>query len=215
MQVNADGPQGLRVYNGDMGAGTHVASFTQTGRLGIGTNDPTKLLHVRGDLGLRQNRLYMSGGANNWSSITFNAHHSADGGSWVFPDPAVPAVTIEMDAAGGPSRFEVYSTMLGDNTAWRSRLRVDGHNGNVGMAAAERATSASAPTFPRPSSTSAARSCSRRTCGQWARAAACGSCGDGSTRTESSPTATSFTVAASATGNTKSSSSHRSPARRR
>ena len=137
VQVNADGPQGLRVYNGDMGAGTHVASFTQTGRLGIGTNDPTNLLHVNGDLGLRQNRLYMSGGANNWASITFNAHHSADGGSWVFPDPAVPAVTIEMDAAGGPSRFEVYSTILGDNTAWRSRLRVDGHNGNVGMAAVE------------------------------------------------------------------------------
>ena len=138
VQVNADGPQGLRVYNGDMGAGTHVASFTQTGRLGIGTNDPTQPLHVRGDLGLRQNRLYMSGGANNWSSITFNAHHSADGGSWVFPDPAVPAVTIEMDAVGGPSRFEVYSTLLGDNTAWRSRLRVDGHNGNVGMAARRR-----------------------------------------------------------------------------
>ena len=137
VQANADGPQGLRVYNGDMGAGTHVASFTQTGRLGIGTNDPAQLLHINGDLGLRQNRLYVSGGRNNWSSITFNAHRSADGGSWVFPDPAIPAVTIEMDAWAGRSRFEVWSTLLGDNTAWRSRLRVDGHNGNIGMAAVE------------------------------------------------------------------------------
>ena len=138
VQANADGPRGLRVYNGDMGAGTHVASFTQNGRLGIGTTDPAHLLHVNGDLGIRQNRLYLSGGANNWASVSFNAHRTADGANWRFPDNNVPAVTIEMDAAfGGPPRFEVYSTITGDNEAWRSRLRVDGHSGNIGMALVE------------------------------------------------------------------------------
>jgi hypothetical protein len=135
IQSNTDGPRALRVYNKDVGAGTHLASFTGTGRVGLGTTDPTNVLHVQGDLGLRQNRLHLSGGTNNWSSIAFNAHRSVDGQSWVFPDPAAPAVTIEMDAAGGPPRFEVYSTLPGANTAWRSRLKVFGHSGDIGMAA--------------------------------------------------------------------------------
>jgi hypothetical protein len=133
VQANADGPRALRIYNGDVGAGTHLASFTGSGRLGVGTTDPTNMLHVNGDLGLRQNRLYLSGGARDWSSVTFNAHHSADGQAWVFPDPAKPAVTIEMDAAGGPPRFEVYSTLPGANTSWRSRFMVFGHSGDIGM----------------------------------------------------------------------------------
>jgi hypothetical protein len=134
LQSNTDGPRGLRVYNGDVGAGSHVASLTQTGRLGIGTTDPSNVVHVNGDLGIRQNQLYLSGGTGDWSSVTWNAHHSADGTDWVFPDPTKPAVTIEMDAAGGSPRFEVYSTLPGANTDWRSRLKVFGHNGDIGMA---------------------------------------------------------------------------------
>jgi hypothetical protein len=138
IQSNSDGPRGLRLYNGDVGAGSHLASFTQTGRLGIATTDPSNVVHVNGNLGIRQNLLYLSGGTRDWSSVTWNAHHSADGQSWVFPDPSKPAVTIEMDAFdGGPSRFEVFSTLPGANTSWRSRLKVFGHSGNIGMALLE------------------------------------------------------------------------------
>lgn len=138
VQSNTDGPRALRVYGKDVGAGSHVASFTGTGRLGVGTTDPTNVVHVDGDLGLRQNRLYLSGGTRDWSSITFNAHRSADGQSWEFPDPSKPAVTMEMDALnGGPPRFEVYSTLPGANTSWRSRLKVFGHTGDIGMALLE------------------------------------------------------------------------------
>jgi hypothetical protein len=113
-----------------------LASLTRSGRLGIGTNDPTNMLHVNGNLGIRQNRLYLSGGRTDWSSLSFNAHHTDDNLDWVFPDPGKPAVTIEMDTAeaGGAPRCEVWSTPAGDNTTWRSRLKVFGHTGNIGMA---------------------------------------------------------------------------------
>jgi hypothetical protein len=138
VQSNTDGPRALRFYNGDIGAGSHLASFTQTGRLGIGTTDPSNVLHVNGNLGIRQNQLYLSGGTRDWSSVTWNAYHSADGQTWVFPDPSKPAVTIEMDAFdGGPPRFEVFSTLPGANTSWRSRLKVFGDTGNIGMALLE------------------------------------------------------------------------------
>jgi len=138
IQSNSDGPRGLRLYNGDVGAGSHLASFTQTGRIGIATTDPSNVVHVNGNLGIRQNLLYLSGGTRDWSSVTWNAHRSTDGQSWVFPDPSKPAVTIEMDAFdGGPPRFEVFSTLPGANTSWRSRLKVFGHSGNIGMALLE------------------------------------------------------------------------------
>jgi hypothetical protein len=129
------GPRALRIYNKDFGAGTHLASFTQAGRLGVGTPDPTNILHVNGNLGIRQNALYFSGDPR-WSSLTFNAHHNAANNAWVFPDPSKPAMTIEMDAIEGPPRFEVFSTVVGDNQSWTSRLKVMGHSGDVGMAAA-------------------------------------------------------------------------------
>jgi hypothetical protein len=136
IQSNTDGPRGLRIYNGDVGAGTHLASFTRTGRLGIGTTDPSNVVHVNGNLGIRQNRQYLSGGEQEWSSLSYNAHHSEDGQSWVFPDPSMPAVTIEMDTVNsGPPRFEVYSTLPGATTSWRSRLKVFGDTGDIGMAA--------------------------------------------------------------------------------
>jgi hypothetical protein len=134
LQSNTDGPRALRIYNKDVGAGSHITSFTATGRVGIGTTDPTNVLHVGGSLGIRQNALYVSGDPA-WSSLTFNAHHNPANNAWVFPDPSKPAVTIEMDAWGGSPRFEVYSTALGNNQAWMSRLWVSGHTGDVGMAA--------------------------------------------------------------------------------
>jgi hypothetical protein len=138
VQSNTDGPRALRFYNKDVGGGTHLVSFAQTGRVGVAITDPTNTLHVKGDLGMRQNQLYLSGGSRDWSSVTWNAHRSADGQSWVFPDPTKPAVTIEMDAFdAGPPRFEVFSTLPGANTSWRSRLKLFGHTGNIGMALLE------------------------------------------------------------------------------
>ena len=134
VQSNTDGPRGLRVYSGDIGAGTHLLSITQTGRLGIGASDPTNVVEVRGNLGVRQNSMYLSGDSR-WSSLTFNAHHNAANNAWVFPDPSKPAVTVEMDASAGNTRFEVYSTLVNATSNWVSRLFVNGNSGDVGIAA--------------------------------------------------------------------------------
>ena len=112
--------------------GVPLMSLTNTGRLGIGDTNPSNTLHVKGNLGIRQNSMYLSGD-DRWSSLTFNAHHDEANGNWVFPDPGKPAVTVEMDAAFGYPRFEVYSTTPGGNTTWQSRLYVHGHTGNVGI----------------------------------------------------------------------------------
>ena len=132
VQSSAAGPRALRFLNGDLGAGTPLMSLTATGRLGIGETDPSQVLHVKGALGIRQNALYLSGDPG-WSSLTFNAHHNQANSGWVFPDPSKPAVTVEMDAAGGFPRFEVYATALGANQTWQSRLFVNGHTGDVGI----------------------------------------------------------------------------------
>jgi hypothetical protein len=136
LQVNDDAsaPQvrGLRIYNNDVGAGTHIATFADSGRVGIGTTAPASPLHVASVLGIQQGTLYLSGD-DRWSSLTFNAHHDAANGTWVFPTPAKPAVTIEMDAIDGSPRFEVFATPPGVNTSWRSRLKVAGHTGDVLM----------------------------------------------------------------------------------
>ncbi len=132
LQSNTDGPRALRAYNGNAGAGTPLVSLTSDGKLGVGEKSPTHPLHVNGPQGLRQNSMYLSGNES-WSSLTFNAHHNATNSAWVFPDPARPAVTVEMDAVTGSPRFEVYSTVSGNNQQWASRLRVDGHSGNVGV----------------------------------------------------------------------------------
>jgi hypothetical protein len=130
VQTNADGPRGLRIYNGDAGAGSHVATFTADGRLGLGTTAPSGPLHVSAALGIRQGALHLSGDGR-WSSLSFNAHHNAANTGWEFPDPGTPAVTLEMDAISGPPRFEVFSSVPGNNQAWASRLAVAGHSGNV------------------------------------------------------------------------------------
>lgn len=95
------------------------------GRVGIGTSAPTNRLHVDSPDGIRQGRLYLSGGVN-WSSITYNAHHSADGSAWVFPDPTRKVMTIELDDNGGTPRFEVYSNAAGTQSGWRSHFRIQG-----------------------------------------------------------------------------------------
>ncbi|MFC6705778.1 hypothetical protein [Flexivirga alba] len=131
LQSNTDGGRGLRIYNKDLGAGAHVATFTPDGQVGIGTTAPAAPLHVEPVLGIRQGSLFLSGNKD-WSSLTFNAHHDAANGTWVFPDTATPAVTAEVDAAdGGHPRFEVFATTAGNNSSWVSRLKVAGHSGDV------------------------------------------------------------------------------------
>jgi hypothetical protein len=132
LQSNTDGGRGLRIYNKDIGGGAHVATFSQDGQVGIGTTTPTAPLHVDPPLGIRQGALYLSGDGR-WSSVTFNAHHDAANGAWVFPDPATPAVTVEMDAIDSHPRFEVFATTAGNNQSWLSRLKVAGHTGDVLM----------------------------------------------------------------------------------
>ncbi|OBF33686.1 hypothetical protein A5724_19240 [Mycobacterium sp. ACS1612] len=130
IQSNTDGPRALRFYN--LGSGAPLTSLTASGRLGIGEKAPTNPLHVAGADGIRQNAMYVSGDSR-WSSLSFNAHHDRANATWVFPDPSKPAVTVEMDALDGGPRFEVYSTVPGDNQQWASRLMVDGHSGRVGV----------------------------------------------------------------------------------
>jgi hypothetical protein len=129
---NTDGARALRFYGGDFGAGTPLMSLTGEGRLGIGETSPTHALHVKRASGLRQNALYVSGDSR-WSSVTFNAHHNDANNQWTFPDTTRPAATIEMDARDGFPRFEVLTTILGDNQTWSSRFRVHGHTGDVVM----------------------------------------------------------------------------------
>jgi hypothetical protein len=130
-------------YNGQSGfniAESNVADgrlYIQAGgNVGVNTTAPTHRLHVNGNTGIRQNRLYMSGGDgnDNWSSISFNAYHRDDNGAWTFPDNSRKAVTIEMDDKGGTPRFEVYSTTSSAPTSWTQRLAINGNTGDVALA---------------------------------------------------------------------------------
>ena len=105
-------------------------TFTR-GQLGIGTA-PTNPLHVNGNSGIRQNSQYLSGGPG-WSSLSYNAYHTAANNDWVFPDPTRSAVTMEMDDSGGSARFQVYSTTTANKTGWQLRLGVDGNTGVVNI----------------------------------------------------------------------------------
>jgi hypothetical protein len=132
VQSNTDGARALRFYNKDVGTGVPLMSLTSSGRLGIGDTSPTHPLHVRGAKGVRQNALYLSGDSR-WSSVTYNAHHNEANNAWEFPDPSKPVTTIEMDGISGFPRFEVFTSPVGNNQAWASRLFVHGHTGDVAV----------------------------------------------------------------------------------
>ena len=120
---------GLDLYT----AATTRLSITQAGLVGINTTAPTHRLHINDVRGLRQNRLYLTGG-DAWSSLSYNATHNAANSAWEFPDSNHPAVTIEMDDAGGTPRFQVYSTTTSSPTTWIQRLAVNGNTGTVLLA---------------------------------------------------------------------------------
>jgi len=135
------GDQKGRVWsNPTVGAGLFLASAGTTphvaiaadGKVGIGTQTPTNRLHVADAIGVRQNRLYLSGG-DGWSSLTYNAYHDTANANWVMPDPSRPAMTIELDDLNGTPRCEIYSNTAGTPGGWISRFKVDGGTGNVGV----------------------------------------------------------------------------------
>jgi hypothetical protein len=109
-----------------------LMTIQDNGNVGIGTAEPTNKLHISDNTGIRQNRLYLSGG-DGWSSLSYNAHHNAANKNWVFPDPTRPAVTIEMDDAGGTPRFQVWSTTSGAKTGWQQRFTINGDTGEVSV----------------------------------------------------------------------------------
>ena len=107
------------------------------GRLGVGIATPSNRFHVVGNLGIRQNRLYVSGGdggLDNWSSISYNAHHNDANNAWTFPDATRKAVALEMDDSNGPARFQVLTTRSAAPTSWVQRLAINGETGDILMA---------------------------------------------------------------------------------
>lgn len=122
------GDDHLFVFTADGNASTAFLG----GKIGINTTAPTTRLHVNDVVGIRQNRLYLSGDAG-WSSVSYNACHDPTNTVWQFPDPTHSAVTIEMDDANGTPRFDVYTTTSGNTTGWQQRLHIDGNTGNIGI----------------------------------------------------------------------------------
>jgi len=101
-------------------------------RIGVGTDAPSHALHVTDNRGIRQNLLFLTGGPA-WSSLAYNAHHTAANNDWTFVDPARPGVTMEMDDAGGVPRWQVWTTTAAAPTAWNLRLGIDGSTGVVSV----------------------------------------------------------------------------------
>jgi hypothetical protein len=106
---------------------------TVNGRIGQGTATPSHPLHITGNDGIRQNSMYVSGGPG-WSSLSYNAFHDAANQTWTFPDPARPAVTVEMDDSfNAGSRFQVHTTANASKQSWQMRLGIDGNTGTVSI----------------------------------------------------------------------------------
>ncbi len=133
--VGTDAQQTNRFAVGPLQAdGTIDQQFVvvSSGDAGVGTASPSNKLHVDGATGIRQNRLFLSGG-DAWSSISYNAHHNAANDAWIFPDPTHKAMTIELDDNSGVPRFEIFGNTTADPAKWTSVLRVRGDTGDVAM----------------------------------------------------------------------------------
>lgn len=120
---------------------TPLAVVLDNGNVGIATTTPTHKLHVKDSMGIRQNRLYISGGeqqtgGNVWSSLTYNAFHNQQNGAWVFPDPSRTAVTVEMDDSSGTPRFQVWSSSTTNSTLFTMCFAIDGNSGNASFSTA-------------------------------------------------------------------------------
>jgi hypothetical protein len=151
--LNSSGGEELELVIGNQNAGQNdlaigpldsKGNFTpevvvlDNGNVGISTTQPTHKLHVDDNSGIRQNRLYISGGdtasKDVWCSLTYNAYHASDNSKWIFPDTSRSAVTIEMDDAGGKPRFQVFSTTNTATQAWNLLFALDGNSGNASLA---------------------------------------------------------------------------------
>lgn len=120
---------------------TDAVVVTSNGRVGVGiptsASGPTHPLHVTSPLGIRQGSLHLTG-AEGWSSLAYNAHHSEDNAKWVAPDPQRASSTIELDDGGGANpRFGVYTappTTTPDTIPdWKLGLHLDGVTNHVGL----------------------------------------------------------------------------------
>jgi hypothetical protein len=126
--LRASGGQAAAELDGDV----RVSANLTAGAVGVNvaTGPPSHPLDVRGNRGIRQNLLHLSGGAG-WSSLSYNAHHNETNDQWVFPDSSRPAVTVEMDDSQNRPRFQLFSTTAAAPQAWRLLLAVDGTTGAV------------------------------------------------------------------------------------
>jgi hypothetical protein len=104
-------------------------SATVNGSLGVTAAGDAQAVTVSGETGIRQERLYISGGtrSDGWSSVSFNARHTA-GLDWAYPEPAMASVTLEMDAVSN-GRLELYTRPGGGN--FRRRFSVTEAGGIV------------------------------------------------------------------------------------
>lgn len=126
----AVGVNGLNITESSANASRFM--IRQGGNIGVNTPDPSNQLHVSGNTGIRQNRLYISGGdraSNAWCSMSYNAHHNTNNSGWVFPDPAKAAVSVEMDDRDGTPRFVVQTTTTSNKTTWVPRFTINGNSG--------------------------------------------------------------------------------------
>ena len=117
-----------------LGAGTADTMAVQPAMVGINGLPTTNALEVFTPTGIRQGRLYISGGDQGttvWNSITYNAYHNAANNGWVFPDNTKPAMTIEFDSLQSGGRFQIYTATKAAPTTFVQRLALDGENGNL------------------------------------------------------------------------------------
>ena len=128
--VNQNPGTGPGLNIGETGVAEGRLFVRAGGNVGVNTTAPSHPLHVADNKGIRQNELYLGGGAG-WSSLTYNAHHNETNNNWVFPNPARPAVTVELDDAGGVPRFQVWSTTPANTTGFALRFNVNGQTGAV------------------------------------------------------------------------------------